>query len=93
MTFKIPSFMSKMFSSAKTKQEKDTLVQSYKNWYHNEITQELIKDLERALEELQEEEDKKFDFVSLFQSKHVSANYKGQRAVLKKIIKKLNYQL
>jgi len=84
--------MSKLFSSKKTKEQKDELVQTYKNWFNHEITQELLKDLQATLDSLNDEEDSKVDFVSLFQSKHSQAFYKGQRKVLKKIIKQTKYK-
>lgn len=84
--------MSKLFSSRKTKEQKDELVLTYKNWYNSEITKELIKDLENTLEALRDEEDGKVDFVSMFQSKHSAAFYKGQRKILKKTLKQLNYK-
>ncbi len=90
--FKIPSFLSKKFAECDTKEKKEQLVQAYKNWYENDITKLLINDLEKTLEVLHEEEDSKFDFVSLFQSKHTAAHYKGQRKIIKKILNQLNYK-
>jgi len=93
VSFKIPSFLSTKFSKATSKEDKDKLVQIYKNWYANEITQEFIKSLEDQLNTIQEEEDSKIDFVSLFQSKYIGANYKGQKKILRKLQKQLNHEL
>lgn len=90
---KIPNFLSKKSSSfnsgADGVKEKQEFIHTYKNWLHHEMTKELAEWAEHQLNELVEKEESKSDFLTLFQSGYSDAHSKGQRVMLRKIIKQL----
>ena len=74
MSFKVPVFFRNKFSESKELEQKQQSVQKYKNWYNHEVTQELIKSLQAELDQISEENDNKWDFVSWFQKKEYKTN-------------------
>lgn len=90
MQFKIPPHLSKQFSKLETKEEKDKFIKSYRYWYEHEFTRELLEHFGCLIQESLREEDSKFDFTTLFQSKYYGAGKKGERALLRKLLKQLN---
>lgn len=89
MAFKVPPHLSKEFNALKTKEQKQEFIQSYKIWLDNPFTGALLKDFEDRIQELIKE-DERTDFVSWFQTKYTSAANKGQRALLRNVLKQLN---
>lgn len=89
MQHKIPAFLTKEFGSKKTKEDKDRLLEQYRIWKSNDITELFTEYLEYELEVVSYSNDKKFDFVSWFQKKEYSSFYKGSREILRKIIKQI----
>lgn len=89
MAFKIPPHLREEFHSLKTKEQKQEFIQSYKIWLEHPHTQALMKDFEERVQSLIKE-DERTDFVSWFQTKYHSAANKGQRQLLRNVLKQLN---
>lgn len=89
MQHKIPPFLTKEFGRMKTKEDKDELLQRYRMWKNNDITELFNAYIKYELEQAQENNDKKYDFISWFQKKEYHSFYKGTRAILRKLLKQL----
>lgn len=89
MQHKIPPFLTREFGSLKTKEEKDELMQMYRIWKNNDITELFKQYLEHEMTKAQEESDSKFNFISWFHKKEFSSYYKGVRQTVRKLLKQL----
>lgn len=88
MQIKIPTFLSKLFNSSNTKEDKDNLVRKLVDYRNNNLTKELVAYLEQEIEkEILEIES--FSFISLFQSKYKAAHSRGKREAYRKLLKQL----
>ena len=87
MQYTIPAFLSKEFSSCKTKEQKDELLRQYRVWKNSDMTGLFAGYLEAELKNTLEQNDKKIDFISWFQKKEFNSYYKGVRQTLRKLLK------
>jgi hypothetical protein len=89
VAFKVPPHLSQQFNALKTKEEKQEFIRSYKVWLDHPLTKSLLEDFEDRIDSLIKE-DEETDYLSWFQCKHKTAANKGQRKLLRTIIKQLN---
>lgn len=89
MGFKIPKHLNSEFKALDPVARQE-FIKSYRIWYESPFTQKLLEDLNRQLELSIQEEEKRNDFVSLFQSKYWSARKKAERTTLRSLINQLN---
>lgn len=90
MSFKIPPYLSKEFKTLKTPQEREKFINSYRSWYDSHFTTELLEHLSCLIQGSLLDQDSEFNFSTLFQSKYYEAGKKGERNVLRKILKQVN---
>lgn len=86
---RIPAFLSKVFNSLESKDEKDVFIDGYKHWRKSEYTEALIEFIESSLNSKIRDEEERKDFISLFQSKYYSAHNKGYRLALRDFQKQI----
>lgn len=91
MSFKVPRFLSKLFT-AKNTEEKDKYAAKYKAWYANDITQEWIESFNLRIEVCIIEEEKLTPSTSFEFQQKVVAN-REKRLVLRSLIKEMNYKV
>ena len=75
MIIKIPTYLSKLFNTTKTKEDKDNLVRKIVDYKNNELTKELVKYLELEIEkEILEVESSSFISAALTEPGKVIAS-------------------
>ena len=89
MAFKIPSHLSTEFKNLGPTERQD-FIRSYRIWYDNQFTQKFLESLEKEIEASVKDEERKSDFISLFQSKYYGARKKAERTTLRDILRNLN---
>ena len=92
MSFKIPSFISEEFNKLQHEEKKEA-IERYKRWYAHEYTDLFIQHLEDEYTKLLKEDEETSDFLSRFQFSYVTIRNKAKRALLKSLIKKLDYEV
>lgn len=87
--FKVPKHLSKEFS-ALDEQGKAKFIRSYKVWYESDLTQELLKHLDKRIQDSILEEENQSTFKTLFESKYNRARVLAERSTLRKLLATLN---
>jgi hypothetical protein len=87
---KIPPFLSDKHHTAPTVEAKKQVLEHYDIWSSHSITQSYKLWLEKQLEALIKEDEEKTDWLSFFHYKYKQAHNKGQRALLRKLLKQIN---
>lgn len=87
---KIPPFLSEKHHSASTIDGKRSVLEQYDIWRSHSITESYKLWLEKQLEALIKEDEEKTDWLSFFHFKYKQAHNKGQRALLRKLLKQIN---
>jgi hypothetical protein len=89
MEYKIPAFLSELHHGAASPEQKRLLLQRYNEWLLNDITKSYILHLEKQLLVITKEDEEKTDWLSVFHWKYKQAHAKGQRSLLRKLLKQL----
>ena len=90
--FKVPKHLSKQFNSLDT-EGKEKFIRSYKVWYDSELTQALISDLEKKIQDSIVQEEQETSFTTLFQSKYHKARVLAERSTVRKLLNSLKYSM
>lgn len=85
----IPSFLSEPFRELETKEERLEFIRQYKLWRNNDMTEHLVRHLEREISSQIKKEESKDSFLSLFDFKFQTAHGRGYRHALRNLIKQL----
>lgn len=89
MAKKIPAFLSDQHHAAKSMEAKKELLERFDIWSCSDITKSYIVYLEKHLDLLQKEDEEKTDWLSLFHFRYKQAHNKGQRTLLRKLLKQI----
>lgn len=87
---RIPKFLSKRIHSLGSTEEKRKALEQFEIWKSSDITKDYILFLESKIEHLLREDEDKTDWLSLFHMKYKKAHDKGQRSILRFLLKDLN---
>lgn len=87
--YRIPPFLSGEHHKANNPKEKQALLEQYVIWSKHDITKQYIMWLEKQLIDLQQKDEDKTDWLSVFQFKYTQAHTKGKRSVLRNLLKVL----